>query len=188
MEKDLLLVIDMQNVYGKGGAWECPGSLQAAEKIKELISSEEANLEVIFTRFLAPERPEGTWGDYNREYAAINNDLQANEMMGVFREELKKYPLYSKSVYSSLSIPEVRDAAKRAGRVLLSGVVAECCVLFTAVPLIDEGIKVIYLKDAVAGIDEDTEKAVETVLSGLAPLQVVLETTDEYKRERQAGS
>ncbi len=183
MKKDLLLVIDMQNVYGPGGAWECPKAGRAAENIKKLISGRKDSLDVIFTAFRAPEEPEGTWNDYNREYADINDDPQANDMMDHFREELEEYPLYYKSVYSSLVIPEVRDAVRKAGRVLLSGVVAECCVLFTAVSLIDEGVKVIYLKDAVAGLDDTVEKAVETVLSGLAPLQVVFSTTEEYEEE-----
>ena len=33
MVKDLLLVIDMQNVYAPGGKWCCPGSEAAVENI-----------------------------------------------------------------------------------------------------------------------------------------------------------
>ncbi len=183
MKKDLLLVIDMQNVYGPGGAWECPGSGSAVKKIKELISAAGDMVDVIFTRFLAPKKPEGTWKDYNIVNDEINRDIPANDMMEAFSEELTRFPLYSKSVYSSLHIPEVRAAVEKAGRVLISGVVAECCVLFTAASLIDMGAKTVYLKDAVAGIDDDTEKAVITVFSGLSPIQIELMDVDEYLKD-----
>ncbi|MCR5022880.1 MAG: isochorismatase family protein, partial [Lachnospiraceae bacterium] len=171
MKKDLLLIIDMQNVYAAGGAWCCPGAEAAAGNIHELISSSGQDLDVIFTGFIAGSNPKGTWKDYNREYADINNNDHANAMMDVFREDLKKYPLYTKSVYSSLDIPEVREAVKKADRVLVAGVVAECCVLSTVMALIDAGAYVVYLKDCVAGQSKETEAAVETVISGLEPLQ-----------------
>ncbi len=180
MSKDLFLVIDMQNVYASGGAWCCPGTEHAAEKIIDILETGKKDMDVVFTRFIASDAPFGVWKDYNSENNAINEDAYANEMMNVFKEWVKKYPLYTKSVYSSLSIPEVRELVHDHDRVVLSGVVAECCVLFTAMALIDAGIPVIYLKDAVAGIDKDSEHAAEKVLSGLAPLHVKIMTTREY--------
>ncbi len=183
MKRDLLLVIDMQNVYGQGGAWCCRDAGKRAERIKDLIRECRDSLDVIFTRFLSDDRAEGAWKDYNKENAAINDDAYANEMMAVFAGELKTYPLYTKSVYSSLAIPEVREAAQKADRVIVTGVVAECCVLFTAMDLIDEGSHVIYLSDCAAGQSAETEKAAETVLSGLAPVQVRIMTSEEYLSE-----
>ena len=180
MCRDLLLVIDMQNVYASGGEWFCPRSESAAENIKSLLESEEINTDVIFTRFLSSKDPVGDWIKYNEENALVNGDPHANAMMDVFSDHLDKYPLYSKSVYSSLSIPEVRESVKEHDRVILSGVVAECCVLSTAFALIDAGVHIIYLSDAVAGINEETEKSVISVLSGLEPLHVEIMTTAEY--------
>ena len=188
MKKDILLVIDMQNVYGQGGAWCCHSFGKAAENILKLIRDGRDSFDVIFTRFLADDGAEGAWRDYNRENADINSDAIANEMAEILKGELENYPLYSKSVYSSLAIPDVKKAVCKADRVLLSGVVAECCVLSTAFAAIDEGAQVIYLRDCVSGLDQVTEKAVETVLSGLVPLQVRIMTGDEYLLEkRNAG-
>ena len=188
MKKDLLLVIDMQNVYGENGVWCCPGAVSAAEKIKDLIREKGSDIRVIFTRFISDPKAEGAWRDYNRENEAVNSDVYANEMMDVFSEELSRYPLYTKSLYSSLAIPEVREEALKADRVLLTGVVAECCVLFTAVSLIDEGIPVIYLKDCTAGLDSETEKATETVLNGLSPIHVKMMTSEEYLSEEKRSA
>ena len=63
----------------------------------------------------------------------------------------------------------------------MSGVVAECCVLSTVFALIDMGKYVIYLKDGVAGLDIETEKAVEKVLSGLEPLHLKRESCKELQ-------
>lgn len=181
MSKDLVLVIDMQNVYDQGGAWHCPGIRDAADRILDLVQSDRAGMDVIFTKFRATDEPTGVWAEYNVQNAEINQDAHANEIMEVFEEAVKLHPVYNKSVYSSLAIPEIRDRIKDYDHIVLTGVVAECCVLSTAMDLIDAGAHVIYLKDAVAGINQNTEQAVEVVLRGLEPLHVELMTTEEYK-------
>ena len=104
-------------------------------------------------------------------------------MLPEFADALSRYPLYSKSVYSSLAIPEVLAAARRADRVIVTGVVAECCVLSTVWALIDAGIYTVYLTDAVSGFDVPKEDATKLVLSGLSPLHVAMMTTEEYLEE-----
>jgi len=179
---DLFLVIDMQNVYKKGGKWECRDTVGAAERIRKIIDAGMTN--VIFTRFIANEKnPYGVWKDYNVKYQSVNSDEYANRMVDELAEPLKQFPLYTKGVYSSLAVPEVLQAAKKAGRVVVSGVVAECCVLSTVLALMDEGIYVIYLTDAVSGLDEPKEKATELIFSGLSPLHVRMMTTSEYLDE-----
>ena len=185
MGKDLLLVIDMQNAYGKGGQWYCPNVETAEKKIKGLLQDAEVlALDVILTQFFAPKDPVGTWKKYNEENAQVNEDVYANALMEAFLEAGEIYPLYAKSTYSAMTVPEIVKAVKKADRVLVSGVVAECCVLATAMAAIDAGAEVIYLTDGVAGIGEETEKAVETVLAGLEPLHVRRMTVDEYRKER----
>lgn len=178
-KKDLLLVIDMQNVYTKGQKWACLNTEGTAKRINRIIDADICE-QVIFTRFLPSDEPNGVWRDYNEENAEVNRDEYANEMLPQFSEQLKKYPLYTKSVYSSLAIPEVLEAAKRAGRVVVAGVVAECCVLSTVFALIDAGIYTIYLTDGVSGLDREKETAAELILSGLEPLHLKMMTVEEY--------
>ncbi|MCC8167988.1 MAG: cysteine hydrolase [Clostridiales bacterium] len=176
---DLLLVIDMQNVYTTGQKWACVDTEGAAQRILRLIDSGKCE-STIFTRFLPSEHPTGVWRDYNLQNARVNADKWANEMLPEFGDALKKYPLYTKSVYSSLAIPEVLDAVHRADRVIVTGVVAECCVLSTVFALIDAGIYTIYLTDGVSGLTKEKEAATELTLSGLSPLHLSLMTTDDY--------
>lgn len=176
---DLFLIIDMQNVYKKGGKWECENTENSAKNINKILNSGIKN--VIFTRFIANEKnPLGVWKNYNLEYSSVNKDEYANKMIDEFSESLKKFPLYTKSVYSSLSIKKVKKSAKKAKQVVISGVIEECCVLSTIFALIDEGIYIIYLTDAISGLTKQKEDATKLILSGLCPLHLKMMTTEEY--------
>ena len=177
---DLLLVIDMQNVYNKGQKWECRNTKGAAENIKKIIEVLPKQ-NVIFTEYIADTKnARGVWKDYNIKYKDVNNDEYANLMVNELKEIAGEYPVYSKSVYSSLAVPQVLEACKKAKRVIVTGVVAECCVLSTVMALIDQGIYTLYITDAVSGLDEPKEKATELILSGLCPLHVNMLTTRDY--------
>ena len=63
--EDLLLVIDMQNVYTDGQPWACCGVEQAADAIRRLLDEQVCG-QVMFTRFLPPENPVGVWAEYNQ--------------------------------------------------------------------------------------------------------------------------
>ena len=80
---DLLLVIDMQNVYTKGQEWACEGVEAASASILRLLNSRMPE-QVIFTRYLAAEHPEGVWKEYNEVNAAVNADAWLNEMIAKF--------------------------------------------------------------------------------------------------------
>lgn len=71
---------------------------------------------------------------------------------------------YDKSVYSAYSIKEVQAAADLATSVIVTGVVAECCVLSTVMSLIDTGKYIYYIYDAIAWATPETEQATMKVL------------------------
>ena len=75
---DLLLVIDMQNVYTKGQEWACEGVEAASASILRLLNSRMPE-QVIFTRYLAAEHPEGVWKEYNEMNTAVNADAWLND-------------------------------------------------------------------------------------------------------------
>ena len=179
MKGDLLLAIDMQNVYDKGGAWECMDTAGAAENIRRVVESGAVDSAII-TKYISSESPHGVWKDYNRKYRAINEDRHANELLPQIAALADRFPVYSKSEYSALCVPQVREACLRAKRVVVGGVVDDCCVLSTVFGLIDAGVYAVYLTDATSGLDKEKAAATQVVLSGLAPLHVELMSTDEY--------
>lgn len=176
---DLILVIDMQVVYTRGKPWACRDTEGAAGNICRILDAE-GHGDVIFTEFIAPQNPVGTWKDYNRINREINESAELNMLVPELRKYAGEFPVYEKSTYSSLTVEDIRRAADKAGRVVLTGVVSECCVLATAMHAIDLGYPVVYIRDAVSGLNRDEERAAELVLEGLDYVQTDLMTTDEY--------
>lgn len=181
---DLLMVIDMQNVYLEGQPWGCVRTGKALENIKMLIESHVPD-NVIFTRYMPPEHPVGTWERYNIENKEINENAWMSAMIDDCVPYLEKYPLFTKSRYSSYSNAEVKALASRARRVLLCGVVAECCVLFTLLSGIDAGDKMVYLKDACSGVSEEHELMVEKIAAYYAPMHTAVMTCSEYMESKK---
>ena len=178
-QNDLLLVIDMQNVYRPGERWGCKNTEHIAVRIMDAIRSG-AFHQVVFTRHIASSQPVGVWRNYNAIHADIIADSYANDIMIQFNDAIKTYPLFTKSVYSAMSIPEVQAYVSEADRVVVAGVVAECCVLSTVFSIIDAGKYVIWLNDCVAGTDEEREEAVRLVLKDLIKPHLCFMNLDEY--------
>ena len=174
---DMILVIDMQNVYRPGQPWGCHTFDRACRNIRKLLETSPGA--AYFTKFIASPNPDGVWKEYNR----VNREINENPWMNAIADELsdfaRRYPVLEKSVYSSMKIPEIRAAAHGGRNVVLTGVVSECCVLSTCMEAIDLGAHVVYLRDACAGDCAETETAVETVLSRL-PLHVTICDTADY--------
>ncbi|MDY6306390.1 MAG: isochorismatase family protein [Oribacterium sp.] len=196
-KNDLILVIDMQKVYLPGNAWACQNISTAEERISSLLDhvlsmrekEEKSAPEVMLTRFIAQadEDTEGVWTTYNEVNRAINEDPVMNEFIPSIAKYVESFPYYDKCRYSSFSNEFVRTAADRAmvhdGRIVLSGVVAECCVLSTFFEGTDLGYRFIYLTDACAGQNTEKEKAVMKAIEGLSPLHVEFMTTREYMEQ-----
>lgn len=178
-KNDLLLVIDMQNVYLPGEAWACPSMPEAMERVKRLIESGTVE-QTIFTRFAATQKPRGTWEKYNLENAAINEDAYLNEIVEELQPYLERWPLYDKSVYSSMRIKEIAEAAAQAEHILLSGVVAECCVLATLMEAIDDGHSVIYLTDCIAGQSDQNEACIKKIAESFSPVHTAVMDSKTY--------
>lgn len=179
---DLLLVIDMQNVYMPGEAWACPSMPQAVQNVRKLIDSGEI-AQVAFTRFAAPLQPAGTWKQYNEEYADINQNPYLNEIVKELQPYTQQYPVYKKSIYSSFQVPELVKLAAEADHVLLSGVVAECCVLATLMASIDLGHKVIYLTDCISGQTPQNEQSIRRIAESFVPMHTLVMDSERYLAE-----
>ena len=177
--KDLLLVIDMQNVYLPEQPWACETAARTKENILKLLGNHSKD-QTIFTRYIAAEHPVGTWITYNEMNRKINENPWMNELMDGIKEAAESYHVYDKSTYSSFQVPAIREAAQKADRVILTGVVSECCVLSTFFEGIDLGCKLIWLTDATSGLNPILEAETLHILQGLSPLHVEFMTTEEY--------
>lgn len=161
---DLLLVIDMQNVYLPGSPWACEGIVEASQYIEKIIPSFN---HVVFTLFRPPESPKGQWCEYNRINQKIDEDEWMNEPLSIFKPYMNQRNTYFKSTYA-FHHPILEDY----DTIYITGVVAECCVLSTIFSLIDEGKKVIILEPGIAGETRHKTQEIKDLLQGLSPLHV----------------
>ena len=81
-----------------------------------------------------------------------------------------------------MKIPEVMQAAKEAEHIVLTGVVAECCVLATMMEAIDQGHSVIFLYDCISGQSQENEQAIRKLAESFAPLHTLVMSSEEYIR------
>ena len=181
LNNPLLLIIDMQNVYKEGQPWECKNYDNALSNVLTLLDDGHFSRDnTILTRYIASAHPTGVWKNYNKENAEINANQWYNDLDQKLQLRCKDYRCYDKSTYS-YSVKELQEAVNNASSVVITGVVAECCVLATVFSLIDAGKYVYYITDAVAGLDNEKEEATIKVLEGLAPLHLSIMTTNDFK-------
>lgn len=176
--KDLLLVIDFQNVYLPGYDWACPGMDTAVANVCSLLDRWDRG-PVIFTQYLPAAEPTGRWAVYNLEYKAINDNPFLSEMVPAIMPYLSKGELITKSTYSSLTVPRIRDIALSCDHVLLSGVVAECCVLSTMMEAIDLGCHTVLLTDCIAGQTPENEAMTAHIANLFAPVHTLVTTSTQ---------
>lgn len=172
----------MQNVYMPGQPWACPSMPSALDQTLKLLDAPfcGTSYDVIFTRFIAPHAPKGRWIQYNESNRDINAAPYLNQLVPKLQPFLMKYPFYDKSTYSACSIPQILDAVKNHNRIIITGVVAECCVLSTVMGLIDTGAHIVYLADAISGKNSRLEQMICSLMEGMSPVHTQVMTAEEY--------
>nr|WP_225957727.1 cysteine hydrolase [Amycolatopsis lexingtonensis] len=168
-----MAVIDLQNVFADPASeWFTPRFAETIPPIRRLVNA--FGDDVVFTRFVAPSRPEGAWKQY---YAQWPFALQPPDA-----------PLYQ--VVDAFHPPSTVDAttfgkwtprmATRVGgaRLVLAGVSTDCCVLSTALAAADAGVSVTVVSDACAGVDDESHAKALDILRLYSPL-VTVATTEE---------
>lgn len=180
---DLLMVIDMQNVYLEGQPWQCAATSQIVKKIQKLLDYHAPD-NVLFTKFVPSKHPVGTWEQYNRKNINISKNPWMIDIIEELKQYLEVYPIFTKHAYSAYTDKEVARIASRARRVLLAGVVAECCVLFSLLSGIDAGNKMIYLADACSGSSKEHEQFIAQIAGYYQTTHTQVMTCREYLQER----
>ncbi|MGN1412232.1 MAG: cysteine hydrolase family protein [Oscillospiraceae bacterium] len=176
--KNLLLVIDMQNAYLPKQPWECANITDIIPRIKTLCECDKFN-KIVFTRFIAEKNPIGTWKNYNQKYEDINNSTFLNEIIQDFNPYLSKYQVVDKSTYSCYKNDTLKTLIDGHDIVTICGVVADCCILSTALDILDTGKPLIYLQDAVGEYKLNSGKAVLDIMDNMK-LHVKTLTVQEF--------
>ncbi len=174
-ESTVLAVIDMQDVFAEAASpWRTPRFPDVVGQVRRL--AEAYGAATVFTRFVAPENPVGSWRPYYDQWPFALQPADAPlwdvvpELADLATRTVSA-PTFSKwSQLSGLLAP--------GGRLVLCGVSTDCCVLSTALEAADAGAEVVVVEEACAGLDDHTHAKALEIMDLYAPLVRVVDLAE----------
>ena len=167
MTRPWLVAIDLQPIFGDPASpWAAPEYEHAAANTARL--AEAFGDRVVFTRYVAPEQPQGAWREYFEVWPfallPASDPLYALDARFGAPARVETRPTFGKWDAG------LAAAVEGSGDLVLAGVSTDCCVLSTALAAADAGIRVRIAADACAAPSPaDQERALAT-MAMYAPL------------------
>jgi nicotinamidase-related amidase len=162
-----LAVIDMQRVFAEPDSpWLAPRFAEIVGPVKSLVEAFRPS--VTFTRFVAPEVPEGAWRAYYEQwpFALQPPDARIYELVDELAGQAG--PTLDATTFSKWG-PDLAGQVG-AGPLVLAGVSTDCCVLSTALAAADAGTPVLVVGEACAGADDGSHAGALHILELQSPL------------------
>jgi nicotinamidase-related amidase len=158
----VLVVIDMQVVFGDSESqWFTPGYPLIEPTVAKLVAG--FGERVVFTRFVAPEKPTGAWVPYYEQwpFALVPADDPLYDLMPAMASAGR--PVVTETTFGKWSA-DLERAMGGSDEMVLVGVSTDCCVISTALAAADAGIHVRVVSDACAGLtDADHQRALDAM-------------------------
>jgi nicotinamidase-related amidase len=175
-----LALIDLQRIFADPeSGWATPDFGRVIEPTKQLIDI--FTPDVVFTRFVAPEKPVGSWVTYYELYPFALQPPEADDYQLV--DEFKGAPTLDKTTFGAWGT-ELANAVGTGGHLVLSGVTTDCCVITTALAAVDAGIYVQVVEDACAGSDEASHGKAIDIMRLYSPMLEIV-TVDQIRKLHQ---
>jgi nicotinamidase-related amidase len=174
----VLALIDLQRIFADPeSGWATPDFQRVVKPTQTLIDLYSPN--VVFTRFVAPEQPTGSWIPYYEQwpFALQPPDSYAYQLV----DEFAGAPTLDKTTFGKWG-PELAEAVGPGGELVLSGVTTDCCVITTALAAADAGVHVRVVADACAGVDEVSHQKALDIMRLFAPMLEVV-TVEQLSTE-----
>ncbi|ROP66588.1 MULTISPECIES: cysteine hydrolase family protein [unclassified Curtobacterium] len=172
-----LVVIDMQQVFTGESPWAAPRYDHAGVGIERLLPRFTGR--TVFTRFVAPQRPQGAWVPYYREwpFALVPDADPLYALTEPFASAAgdRNDPVVTEPTFGKWGTG-LQAVVGDHPHLVLTGVSTDCCVLSTALAAADAGATVTVVADACAGAsDADHERALDAMRL-YAPLITVVDS------------
>jgi nicotinamidase-related amidase len=172
----LLVVVDMQDVFRvPESPWATPGFSELAEPIRRLVRG--FGDRVVFTRFLVPARPVGSWVRYYETFPEVAKPEHRRwlELAGPYRAmagvtlDRETFGKWGRALEA---------AAGPSRTIVLCGVATDCCVISTALPAADDGAFVRVVGDACRGASAEAHERALAILGAFSP-QIEVTTVEQ---------
>lgn len=182
-ERPLLVVVDMQDVFRvPESPWATPGFDELEAPIGRLVAAFDDR--VVFTRFLVPERPTGSWVPYYETWPEVTRPerrpwLELSDPYRTMASATIDHETFGKWGR------QMEAAAGPSRTIVLCGVATDCCVISTALPAADDGAFVRVVGDACRGATAEAHQRALAIMEGFAPQ--ITATTVERELELLAA-
>ena len=172
-----LVVVDLQHVFGDADSpWGAPRFADIRPRVRELVDA--FGDRVVWTRFVAPDRPAGAWKEYYEQFPFA---LQPSDApLYALVDDPGGAPVIDAATFGKWG-PELA-AIVGEGPLTVVGVATDCCVISTVLPAADAGVPVRVVGDACAGSSDDDHESALRVMSLYAPLVQVVTTAEVLAR------
>jgi nicotinamidase-related amidase len=182
----LLAVIDMQHVFGDADSpWATPGFDEVIEPIERLVTA--FGDRVVFTRFLVPERWDGSWAPYYELWREVTLPGHLDWFDLVEPWASRRPRTLDRSTFSKWG-SGLEELVGPSRELVLCGVATDCCVVSTALPAADAGMFVRVVADACRGVSDAAQEHALAILGGYAPQIEVSTVDEELARHARAGA
>jgi nicotinamidase-related amidase len=179
--KDWLLVIDLQPAFSHpDSAWYTPGVREAAQRIAALVPL--FGDRVVFTRFVPPVEPTGSWTRYYEKWSFAYDPSAAWlwEVDDPWKDRL------SVASHTFSKWVAARDLIGPEASVAICGVSTDCCVLATALAAVDDGVHVRVVADACAAKSPSVHSEALSLMERRAPQLAIVDSNEEMRRHPQS--
>ncbi|MDX6291632.1 MAG: hypothetical protein QOH50_707 [Kribbellaceae bacterium] len=177
----VLALIDLQRIFADPDSrWATPGFQRVVEPVQSLV--ELFSPRVVFTRFVAPQKPAGSWVPYYEEYpfALQPPDSYAYQLV----DEFNGAPTLDKITFGKWGT-ELAEQVGQNGRLVVAGVTTDCCVLSTALAAVDAGVQVQVVADACAGVNKESHEKALDIMRLYSPMLEVV-TVDTIREQKSS--
>lgn len=170
-----LVAIDLQKIFAHPSSpWAAPDYERAASGIARLMPAFRGR--TVFTRYVAPENPQGAWADYFAvwPFALVP---ATDELYALDARFVGAGPVETRETFGKWDAA-LAAAIGGASEIVLAGVSTDCCVISTALAAADAGIRVRVVADACAAPTAADHERALTTMAMYAPL-IELTTVEE---------
>ena len=171
-----LVVIDMQQVFTGDSPWATPRYDHATAGVERLLPRFTGR--TVFTRFVAPGRPQGAWVPYYRDwpFALRPEGDPLWDLTEPFASAAadRRDPVVTEATFGKWGTG-LQAVVGAHPHLVLTGVSTDCCVVSTALAAADAGATVTVVADACAGASDDDHERALDAMRLYAPLITVVE-------------
>lgn len=168
-----LVAIDMQRIFA-AGPWGSPRFDEIVEPVARL--AEAFGERAIFTRFVAPNPPTGSWREYYDAwpFALQSPDSADYQLVDAFDGHRGR--TVDATTFGKWD--ELRARFEPGTRLVVCGTSTECCVITTVLAAADAGMRMQVVADACAGVDARTEADALAVMALFTPQVEIVHAAD----------